>query len=369
MTSQKKIGVWPTTDDGKRVITQSMVSSFVNCPREVYYSSVLGLRTRLTSMPLTRGTWLHALLEERANGGDWRAKHRELAEESRLNQFDEEAEDLAIQCYDIMSSYAWLYKNDGLEPIKAELTVERPMFRGEALYRGRIDLIVRDAEGDIWLMDHKTHRVLPDWRYRELAFQNYSYLWACEKAPQYLELGIPQPKGFIYDYCRTSAIKRPTLLKSGNLSRAFHTDQTTYPVFRQALLDLGLATIVRGRFLLAVRDSTEREYIKKFMLELKTQDYTKLFRRDVMQFDTDQSRRQIKSFTQSAKRLLQYDWSDPDKVERNLTACSGFMCSFKDLTVSDLMHGDSTLEQKTRYVRTHDPLDYYPNQKKGGEAK
>ena len=42
-------GTWPTTDDGKLVITQSMVSGFVNCPRETYYSIILGLRTRLES--------------------------------------------------------------------------------------------------------------------------------------------------------------------------------------------------------------------------------------------------------------------------------------------------------------------------------
>lgn len=63
--------------------------------------------------------------------------------------------------------------------------------------------------------------------------------------------------------------------------------------------------------------------------------------------------------------MLNYKWDDPDCVERNLHACSGYMCNYKDLTVADLMHGTSEIEQKTRYVTTRDPLDYYPNQKKG----
>ena len=356
-------GVWPMKGDIP-VITQSMVSSFVNCPREVYYGNVLGLRPRLTSRPLTRGTWVHSLLEERANGRSWQDKHQELIEEARLKSFEEEADDLAKECENIMLSYDWLYQDDKYTPIKAELTVERPIFKGQALYRGRIDLIVEDDQGDIWLLDHKTHARLPEWRYRELAFQNYSYLWACKKAPQYLELGIPQPKGFIYDYCRTESIRTPTLTKKGKISRALKPAQTTLPVFEKWLRDIGWMTTIDGVDLLAISDDEEREYVQDFLLELENQDYSKLFRRDVMEFSKEQSRRQLKSFLTTARRMLQYKWDDPDCVERNLNACSGYLCNYKDLTVADLMHGSSTIEQKTRYVTTSDPLDYYPNQTK-----
>ena len=41
------------------------------------------------------------------------------------------------------------------------------------------------------------------------------------------------------------------------------------------------------------------------------------------------------------------------------------MCNYKDLTIADLIHGTSEIEQRTRYTTTRDPLDYYPNQKKG----
>ena len=65
-------GTWPTTEDGQLIITQSMVTAFVQCPRETYYSIILGLRPRIESKPLTRGTWIHALLEEYASGGNWK---------------------------------------------------------------------------------------------------------------------------------------------------------------------------------------------------------------------------------------------------------------------------------------------------------
>lgn len=370
-------GTWPTTEDGKLVITQSMVSSFVECPRETYYGIILGLRPRIESKPLTRGTWVHALLEARGRGEDWRKLHDQLTYKAETEYFDEEVAGLAEECYNIVLSYDWLYEtklHETLTPIAVELTVERPMFRGKVLYRGRIDIIWIDDEGDVWLGDHKTHATLPDWRYRELAFQHYSYLWACETAPEYKALRykgkpLPQPKGFIYDYCRTGAIKTPTLTQKGKISRVLKPSGTTYPVFREWLIENGMMTVIRGKDLLAIEDTEERIYVEEFLVELQHRDYSTEFRRDRLVFSPEQAERQRKSFVTSARRLLTYKWDDPDCVERNLYACSSFKCNYKDLTVADLMHGTSEIEQRTRYVTTRDPLDYYPNQKKAKAKK
>jgi CRISPR/Cas system-associated exonuclease Cas4 (RecB family) len=363
-------GTWPTTEDGKLVITQSLVSTFVECPRETYYGIVLGLRPRIESKPLTRGTWVHALLEERGKGGDWKKLHKELTRKAEETTFDEETAGLAEECYNIDLSYDWVHRKDVLTPVAVELTVERPMFRGKVLYRGRIDIIWIDEFGDVWLGDHKTHAQLPDWRYRELAFQHYSYLWAVATSPEYKALRykgkpLPQPKGFIYDYCRTGAIKTPSLTTKGKISRVLKPGGTTLPVFKEWLVSNNLATVVKGEFLLAIEDAEERAYVEDFIQELTHKDYSGEFRRDRLVFTPEQAERQRKSFVTSARRLLTYKWDDPDCVERNLHACSSFMCNYKDLTVADLMHGTSEIEQRTRYVTTRDPLDYYPNQKKG----
>jgi hypothetical protein len=346
-----------------------MVSGFVECPRETYYGIVLGLRPRIEKKPLTRGTWVHALLEERGRGGDWKALHQQLLEKARAEQFEEEVEALARECYYIVLSYEYAHRKEILKPIAVELTVERPMFRNKVLYRGRIDIIWMDENGDVWLGDHKTHATLPDWRYRELAFQHYSYLWAVATSPEYKALRykgkpLPQPKGFIYDYCRTGAISAPTLTMKGKISRVCKPSGTTYPVFMEWLKDNGLATVIKGKTLLAIEDPAERAYVEEFIVALRQRDYSDLFRRDKITFSPEQAERQRKAFYTSARRLLTYKWDDPDCVERNLHACSGYMCNYKDLTVADLMHGSSEIEQRTRYVTTRDPLDYYPNQKK-----
>lgn len=362
-------GTWPKTEEGQLVITQSMVSSFVECPRETYYGIVLGLRPRIQKKPLTRGTWVHALLEERANGRDWRKKHQELIEQAANEQFEEETGDIATECYNIVLSYEYAHRNEKLTPIAVELTVERPMFQGKVLYRGRIDIIWIDEEGDVWLGDHKTHATIPDWRYRELAFQHYSYLWAVKTSPGYRALRykgkpLPQPKGFIYDYCKTGSIGTPTLTQKGKISRVVKPSGTTLPVFQEWLIKVGMATRIKGKFLLAIEDPAERAYVEEFIVALQQRDYTELFRRDRMVFTPEQAERQRKAFVTSARKLLNYKWDDPDCVERNLHACSSYMCNYKDLTVADLMHGTSEIEQRTRYVTTRDPLDYYPNQTK-----
>jgi hypothetical protein len=363
-------GTWPTTDDGRLVITQSMVSGFVECPRETYYSIVMGLRPRIESKPLTRGTWVHSLLEERAKGGDWRKLHEELTFKAEHGQFEEEVAGLAKECYFIMLSYEYAHRKEILKPLFTEVTVERPMFRNKVLYRGRIDIIWMDENGDVWLGDHKTHATLPEWRYRELAFQNWSYLWAVKTSPEYAALRykgkpLPQPKGFIYDYCKTGSISKPTLTMKGKISRVVKPTGTTLPVFLEFLRENHMMTTIKGKDLLAIEDPEERAYVEEYIVALQQRDYSDLFRRDKMVFDEAQSERQRKAFFTSARRLLTYKWDDPDCVERNLHACSGFMCNYKDLTVADLMHGTSEIEQRTRYVTTRDPLDYYPNQEKG----
>ena len=364
-------GTWPTTDDGKLVITQSMVSGFVECPRETYYGIVLGLRPRIESKPLTRGTWVHSLLEERGKGGDWKKLHEELTAKAEAEQFEEEVSTLARECYNIVLSYDYVHRDEELTPVAVELTVERTMFRGKVLYRGRIDIIWIDRNGDVWLGDHKTHATLPDWRYRELAFQHYSYLWAVATSPEYKALRykgkpLPAPKGFIYDYCRTSAIHTPQLTTKGKISRVLKPSGTTLPVFKEWLREQGMLTTLKGKDLLAIEDPAERAYVEEFIVALEQRDYSTEFRRDYLTFTPEQAERQRKAFVTSARRLLQYKWDDPDCVERNLHACSGYMCNYKDLTVADLMHGTSEIEQRTRYVHTRDPLDYYPNQKKKG---
>src|SRR5699024_5844517 len=99
----------------------------------------------------------------------------------------------------------------------------------------------------------------------------------------------PQPKGFIYDYCKTGVIKTPTLTKTGKISRILKPTGTTLPVFKEWLIDNHMMTVVAGEELLAIEDDTERAHVEDMLIALEQRDYTDLFRRDYMQFSPEQS--------------------------------------------------------------------------------
>jgi len=45
-------------------------------------------------------------------------------------------------------------------------------------------------------------------------------------------------------------------------------------------------------------------------------------------------------------------------VERDVKSCEGFFCNFKDLSMADLVTGDSTMLQRRNY-KSQDPLAYH----------
>lgn len=80
-------------EEGVPVTTQSMIKTFLNCPREAYYKYVLELRPKVSGKALEIGKWMHTLLEAYYKGEDWEQEHALLT--SRYNKlFDEEKEDL-----------------------------------------------------------------------------------------------------------------------------------------------------------------------------------------------------------------------------------------------------------------------------------
>ena len=154
----------PDALDGKgsRIITHSMLKQFRKCPLCSYFKYVLRLKPKMLAKPLKRGTWVHALLEEYANGGDWEALHAKYTDQfNRL--FDEEKDyygDMPTEIYTIVKSYMWHYKRDVWKYVANEFTMETP-FPDGTLYRCKVDMLIENAFG-LWLGDRKTHKTLPD---------------------------------------------------------------------------------------------------------------------------------------------------------------------------------------------------------------
>jgi hypothetical protein len=347
------------TDDGRPITTQSMIKTFRMCPREAMYKYHDRLKPKKVSKPLTRGKWAHSLLEEHYKGGDWKIPHKKLTLEfSKL--FDEEKEhlgDLPRELDVLMASYFWHYgdpqfKDHRWTVHEVEKLIEADMPSGH-LFRGKVDMIVEDQFG-LWLVDHKTHGRMPDWEYRMLDEQSTLYTWAAR------ENGIPV-RGFIWNYLSTAGFPKYPVLKNGKqfYSNALKAESTAiafkmaidkakleYPDFAK---DPEYAAALRARMDELKKDRWKGPH------EMPTSPY---FRRDVLEKSDKLIDRVLKSVDRTSVNMHAYDFTDRESVERDINACKGFFCSYKSLSMADLVTGDSSMTRKRDYIE-HDPLAYH----------
>lgn len=366
------MALYVTDDDspwggGIPVTTQSMVKTFRECPREAYYKYFKRLKPkRAASRPLERGKWFHSLLEARYKGEDWRVVHKRLTKQFS-GLFDEEREalgDLPREIPAMMEAYDWHYGDpqwaDWQWDVKeAEVTLEAMMPNGH-LFRGRVDLLVENAFG-LWIVDHKTHKRMPDWDYRMVDEQSPLYIWAAR------ENGYPV-KGFIWNYLIMDSLSRPRVVKAGDRFYKGEGASCDYPTMVRLLKELGW--IKDGKFTdkihpdEAARLRPELKRLKAMRWAPDQPQVSPLFRRDLIQKDDDMIGRVLAGVMRTSDRMHSYDFkTDPESIERNILACKGWMCGYKDLMMADLVTGDSSRLERLNY-KQDDPLSYYDEEAK-----
>lgn len=333
--------------EGARISTHSMLKTFRRCPKQAEYKYVHRLKPKRLGSPLKRGTWFHALLEAHHGGLDWEAEHAKYSQEfSKL--FDEEKEyygDMPTELRIMMESYLWHYQKDPWKTIDTEFQLEAELPDG-TIYRGKVDALVETPFGR-FLVDHKTHKTLPDLGFRLRDAQSALYLWAAK------ENGL-EVEGFIWNYVRWKAPAKPILLKDGTrLSKA--ACDTDYVTYRKALIEY--------------RDNHPNfrilpEY-KKRLLQLKAQQYefgapqlSSFFRRDVLEKSPDMLRRVVTENFHTSLRMHSYNFEATDAVERVVDRGCTFSCSYVDLCTAELMGANTRPLIKQNY-QVGDPNAYY----------
>lgn len=330
-------------DDGKIISTHSMLKTFRRCPKQTEYKYVHRLKPKMLGKPLRRGTWMHMLLEDYHMSRDWLRTHQKLSDQFNA-MFDEEKDfygDLPKECLQLMESYIWHYKLDPWKILETEFTVETE-FPDGTLYRGKCDMLIENELG-IWLVDHKTHKTLPDHSFRLLDAQSALYLWAC------LRNKIPV-EGFIWNYLRTKAPTLPHQNKNGALSiRAIDTDFPTY-----------FAEIKRLRAESNLRITPEirakASYLKSQRFKPGELQTSTFFRRNILEKDNAMLKRVALENYRTSQRMHDYDFSE--NVERVTDTSCKFTCNYKDICEVELMGGNSRPLVKQNYT-IGNPLDYY----------
>ena len=334
-------------DDESRVInTHSMLKTFRRCPKQAEFKYVHRLKPRLLGSPLKRGTWIHSLLEEHHAGRDWRAMHAKLS--AQFNKmFDEEKDfygDMPTEIKTIMESYAWHYKNDPWIVHETEFQIEAE-FPDGSIYRGKVDALVENQFG-LWLVDHKSHKSLPDHSFRLLDSQSALYLWAAQQN------GIPV-LGFIWNYLRWKAPSVPQILKDGSRLSKSACD-TDYPTYVRALKrykeEYGLKITPEYK--------ERARYLKSLQYKPGMPQASGFFRRDVLEKSPEMLERAMRENFHTAQRMNTYDFRDKAAVERVVERSCSFSCSYTDLCTADLMGANTRPLIKQNYI-VGDPNDYY----------
>lgn len=233
-------------------ISYSRVKVWRRCPREHFYRWVLKLEKKKPPIQLVRGKILHELMEARIEKQDWKPIFEKYEKEYAKLFIEEQEEfgDIPGDIRKIFTGYVQKYENDRLKYLEfpvmqkqedgskitvlkhAEIPAEFELFPG-AKFKLVLDSLAEDTQGNIWIVEHKSHKKLPDDEVRLSALQAILYVWALPKA------GLPRPVGILWDYLRTKAPVVPEQLKTGGLSKRKNID-TTYQVYLEEINRLGL---------------------------------------------------------------------------------------------------------------------------------
>jgi hypothetical protein len=233
-------------------ISYSRVKVWRRCPREHFYKWVMKLEKKSQPIPLVRGKIIHELMEARIEKQPTEPIILKYEKEyaKLFSEEQEEFGDIPGDIRKIFDGYCRKYENDRIKYLPftvkekqedgttidvlrhSELPLEFELFPG-AKFKGFMDAPAEDTQGNIWVVEHKTAKKIPDDEVRLSALQAILYVWALPKA------GYPKPAGICWDYLRTKAPTVPEQLKNGGLTKRKNID-STYHVYLGEINRLGL---------------------------------------------------------------------------------------------------------------------------------
>lgn len=219
---------------------QSRLKTFDRCPKQYEYKYLQLLEPKKKARPLFLGSWVHSALETHYAKGDWKIGH-ELYVKQWNKLFKEERTLLSQKggplpslVERIMRSYLWYHRDEDWEPVYIEEVLEVPtplILDGRRfIFKGRLDLVVRDGEGKLWLVDHKTASTIPQpTAFHAMDPQLMLYPWAAK-----IQFNI-DIAGVVYNYVRSKPPSLPKINLDGSISkRKIVTDYPTLLRFLKA---------------------------------------------------------------------------------------------------------------------------------------
>lgn len=229
----------------RNVIHTSERKDFKGCRQQWDFRSPnrMALEPNNQARALLFGTAVHKGLEVYYDPDTWTAD-RTAVEAMALLAFknelpntefltdDEYADELKLGAGMLRSYFEFAKVNDKFTPKFVEVKFEVEIPGQDNFYAGRIDMIVEDEFGGLWIVDHKTAARFDPEEFLVMDEQVTSYCWAIQH-----KLGI-KIEGFIYNELRKDVAHKPDVLKNGTLSKN-KQQNTTYELYLTAVQEAG----------------------------------------------------------------------------------------------------------------------------------
>lgn len=246
---------------------------------------------------------------------DFKYEYDELMDEEKA-----ELGDLPEELLCLMRGYISKYKDDKLTYLAIEKEISIPLIKG-VIFTGKVDGIVEDEHGNQWIVEHKSHKNLPDSDVRLQDVQTTLYCWALRKEGY-------NPQGILWDYIRTKRPSIPKPLKAGGLSKRKDID-TTYEVYLEEIIKQGLDP-VDYQDILDILQKKDKQFYRRVYYPLPSEHQLKLM---------------VKDLKESAKMIKRYG----DKLECHHLSNYCNICSYRTICQAELFNLDKDFVIKSSF--------------------
>lgn len=254
----------------------SKVKCWRSCNKKYEYAYVRNLQAKRKPAAMFRGTILHEMLEARDTKGNCPKSAQDVFlkyQEQYGQLFESEREFYGERFMDdiwrIYRGYVRTYKDNSWRVQSTEGKVQTQL-TSKIEFEGHYDLAVL-ASRRRWLVDRKSHKVIPtaEERFNNFQLLLYAEAWNREHPRS------NQVDGIIWDYIRTKAPTIPEVLKSGALTRRKDLDTDVF-TYRKAIRDNELD---EDAYTLVLRDIEQRSidrFYQRVSLPIPSKEITKI---------------------------------------------------------------------------------------------
>ena len=236
---------------------------FMRCPKRYDYAWLQNLQPKQRNAKLAVGSAIHKFLEVlyKTKAPFSSLDQMEAYLEQECSGMDEvEYNDLKTLAINVCEHYL---KHYNLDPGWTVVEVEMPFrihLEGRINYIGTIDLLIKDADGKHWIVDHKTTSNLDIYdKNSDMDRQISRYWWSIERC---MDIKI---EGFIYNIILKDFPVSPKVLKSGQLSKD-KSQKTTKEMYLDAIR-LNKLNIDDYADFLQFLDEQPKEFFRRIKVE------------------------------------------------------------------------------------------------------